>query len=107
MTTTWSPTVASYFGRVSKERILEAVSEGVSAEAAANIAGMKKQAMAEAAAQRLAGTGWLPQLLRTGSAIAPASAARTGHVSASRQAPQRRAPGSAYPRTPRERGTCS
>ena len=56
---------ASYFGRVSKERIIEAVREGVSAEAAGNIAGMKKQAMAEAAEQRLAGTGWLPQLLRT------------------------------------------
>jgi ParB family chromosome partitioning protein len=73
MTTTWSPTVDSYFGRVSKERILEAVSEAVSKEAAANIAGLKKQAMAEAAAQRLAGTGWLPQLLRTGSALVPAT----------------------------------
>jgi ParB family chromosome partitioning protein len=69
MTTTWSPTVDSYFGRVSKERILEAVSEAVSKEAATNIAGLKKQAMAEAAAQRLAGTGWLPQLLRTGTAV--------------------------------------
>jgi ParB family chromosome partitioning protein len=67
MTATWTPTVASYFGRVSKERILEAVGEGVSPEAATNIATMKKQAMAEAAEQRLAGTGWLPPLLRTGS----------------------------------------
>ncbi len=68
MTATWTPTVASYFGRVSKERIVEAVREGVSAEAAANIAGMKKLAMAEAAERRLAETGWLPELLRTGSA---------------------------------------
>jgi ParB family transcriptional regulator, chromosome partitioning protein len=45
------------------------VREGVSAEAAANVAGMKKLAMAAAAAQRLAGTGWLPELLRTGSAV--------------------------------------
>jgi hypothetical protein len=36
--------------------------------AANNIAGMKKQAMAEAAEQRLAGTGWRPELLRTGPA---------------------------------------
>lgn len=43
--------------------------EGVSAEAAANIAGMKKLAMAEAAERRLAGTGWLEKLLRTGSVI--------------------------------------
>ena len=42
--------------------------EGVSAEAAANIAGMKKPAMADAAERRLGGTGWLPELLRTGSA---------------------------------------
>jgi ParB family chromosome partitioning protein len=69
MTTTWTPTAASYFGRVSKERITEAVREGVSVEAARNIATMKKQAMAEAAAQRLAGTGWLPELLRTGPMI--------------------------------------
>jgi ParB family transcriptional regulator, chromosome partitioning protein len=65
MTATWRPTVASYFGRVSKERIAEAVREGVSAEAAANIAGMKKLAMAEAAERRLGGTGWLPEMLRT------------------------------------------
>ena len=38
------------FGRVSKERIIEAVREGVSVEAASNIAG----------------TGWLPELLRNG-----------------------------------------
>ena len=68
MTATWTPTAANYFGRVSKERIVEAVREGVSVEAAANIAGMKKLAMAETAERRLAGTGWLPELLRTGSA---------------------------------------
>jgi ParB family transcriptional regulator, chromosome partitioning protein len=68
MTMVWTPTVASYFGRVSKERILEAVREGVSKEAAENIAKMKKQAMAEAAEKRLAGTGWLPELLRVPSA---------------------------------------
>jgi ParB family chromosome partitioning protein len=69
MTATWTPTVAGYFGRVSKERIVEAVREAVSVEAAANIAGMKKLAMAEAAERRLAGTGWLPELLRTRSIV--------------------------------------
>jgi ParB family transcriptional regulator, chromosome partitioning protein len=73
MTATWTPTAANYFGRVSKERIADAMREGVSAEAAANIAGMKKLAMAEAAERRLAGTGWLPELLRTGAAIEPAT----------------------------------
>ncbi|WP_426422550.1 ParB/RepB/Spo0J family partition protein [Bradyrhizobium genosp. A] len=66
MTATWTPTVESYFGRVSKERIVEAVREGVSVEAAANLMDMKKLAMAEAAERRLGGTGWLPELLRTG-----------------------------------------
>jgi ParB family chromosome partitioning protein len=75
MTTTWTPTVESYFGRVSKERIVEAVREGVSVEAAANMMDMKKLAMAEAAERRLAGTGWLPELLRTGSTAIPDVAA--------------------------------
>jgi ParB family transcriptional regulator, chromosome partitioning protein len=39
----WQPTTATYLGRVSKDRILEAVHEGVSAEAAQAIAGLKKQ----------------------------------------------------------------
>jgi ParB family transcriptional regulator, chromosome partitioning protein len=60
----WQPTVTSYLGHVSKERILEAVQEGVSPDAAKRIAGMKKAAMAEAAAQLLAGRNWLPPLLR-------------------------------------------
>jgi ParB family transcriptional regulator, chromosome partitioning protein len=60
----WQPTAASYFGRVSKERIVEAVREGASDRAAENIARMKKQAMAEAAEAALAGKGWLPALLK-------------------------------------------
>jgi ParB family chromosome partitioning protein len=65
MTAYWQPTAASYFGRVSKERIVGAVREGVSDQAAQKIAGMKKQAMAEAAEGTLAGKGWLPAVLRT------------------------------------------
>ncbi|MBB5048539.1 ParB family chromosome partitioning protein [Rhodopseudomonas rhenobacensis] len=64
MRTQWTPTAESYFGRVSKERILEAVREGVSKEAADNLASMKKQAMAEQAEKRLQGRGWLPPILR-------------------------------------------
>ncbi|HRD45109.1 MAG TPA: chromosome partitioning protein ParB, partial [Caulobacter sp.] len=58
-------TAASYFGRVSKARVLEAVEEGVSKPDADRIAGMKKADMAEAAETLLAGKGWLPPLLRT------------------------------------------
>lgn len=65
MTAHWLPTVRTYLGRVTKAHILAAVREAVGDEAADRIAGMKKQAMAEAAEQLLAGTGWLPSLLRT------------------------------------------
>jgi ParB family transcriptional regulator, chromosome partitioning protein len=64
MTAYWQPTAASYFGRVSKERIAQAVREAVSAQAADNIGRMKKQAMAEAAVAAIAGKGWLPPILR-------------------------------------------
>jgi ParB family chromosome partitioning protein len=65
MTAHWTPTVRTYLGRVTKAHILAAVREAVSDEAADRIAGMKKQPMAEAAEQLLAGTGWLPALMRT------------------------------------------
>ena len=60
LSATWQPTVRSYFGRVPKPRVLEAVREAVGEEAAARLDGMKKQPMAEAAEQLVAGTGWLP-----------------------------------------------
>jgi ParB family transcriptional regulator, chromosome partitioning protein len=65
MAATWTPTVANYLGRVSKERIAEAVREGASAQAAANIAQLKKGDMAAMAEDFLKGKGWLPELLRT------------------------------------------
>ncbi|MGY4486114.1 hypothetical protein ACVWWR_005305 [Bradyrhizobium sp. LM3.2] len=65
MTGYWRPTVRSYLGRVTKARILEAVCDGVSGEAAERMADMKKVDMAEAAQQLLAATDWLPAVLRT------------------------------------------
>lgn len=67
MTASWTPTVRTYLGRVTKAHIIAAVREAVSDEAADRIADMKKQPMAETAEQLLAGTGWLPPLLRTAS----------------------------------------
>ncbi|RRD26812.1 ParB/RepB/Spo0J family partition protein [Brucellaceae bacterium VT-16-1752] len=64
MTAHWTPTVSAYLGRVTKAHILAAVREAAGDEAAERIATMKKQVMAEAAEQLLAGTGWLPPLLR-------------------------------------------
>lgn len=60
----WTPTVTSYLGRVTKDRIGEAVREAVSDEAAARISGLRKPDMAAEAEMLLAGTGWLPNLLR-------------------------------------------
>ncbi len=69
MTAYWSATTASYLGRVIKTRIVEAVSEGVSPEAAERIKPLKKGEMADQAEQLLSGTGWLPVLLRKPEAI--------------------------------------
>lgn len=61
----WTPTVDGYLGRVTKAHILEAVTDGVSEDAARRIADKKKPDMAQEAEQLLAGTGWLPAALRT------------------------------------------
>jgi ParB family chromosome partitioning protein len=69
----WQPTAERYLGRVPKARILEAVREGVSEQEAANIAGLKKDAMILHAERLLAGTGWLPEVLRTAAPPSPAA----------------------------------
>ncbi len=65
MTAYWKPTAARYLDRVTKAHVLAAVTEGVSGEAAGRIAGLKKPDMVAAAEPLLAGTVWLPALLRT------------------------------------------
>jgi ParB family transcriptional regulator, chromosome partitioning protein len=65
MTAWWTPTKDSFLRRVPKKLVLEAVTEGVSAQAAENLASLKKEALADSAEQRLAGTGWLPVFLRS------------------------------------------
>lgn len=64
MTHWWQPTAANYLGRESKAVILEAVTECVSANAAANLATLKKGDMAAQAEERIAGKGWLSALMR-------------------------------------------
>ncbi|MDE8347800.1 MAG: DNA-binding protein, partial [Acidocella sp.] len=61
----WAPTAENYLGRVTKARILEAVREAKGDQAAQRLEGLKKGDMAEAAEQILAGSGWLPEPLRT------------------------------------------
>lgn len=59
----WTPTQSSYLNHVSKARIAEVVSTAVSPEAATPLAAMKKGDAAATAELRLAGTGWLPEVL--------------------------------------------
>lgn len=61
----WSPTVDGYLGRVTKARILQAVTEAKGEAAADRIAHLKKGDMAAEAERLLAGSGWLPEPLRT------------------------------------------
>lgn len=74
----WRPTARSYFGRVPKARILEAVREAASEEAVERMRDMKKEPMAEAAEALVVGTGWLPALLRTPEAAPETMVAETG-----------------------------
>ena len=61
----WMPTADNYLGRVTKAQILEAVREAKGDDAVDRIAHLKKGDMATAAEKLLAGTGWLPDVLRT------------------------------------------
>ena len=61
----WTPTVETYLGRVTKSRILEAVREGKGEREAQLIDHLKKSDMAKEAERLLAGSGWLPEPLRT------------------------------------------
>jgi len=61
----WSPTATNYFGRVTKARIVEAVREAKGEAAAQLIEPLKKSAMAVRAEELLAGSGWIPEPLRT------------------------------------------
>jgi ParB family chromosome partitioning protein len=61
----WSPTADNYFGRVTKARIVEAVREARGDTAAQLIEHLKKGEMAARAEELLAGSGWIPEPLRT------------------------------------------
>ena len=73
----WAPTVDTYLGRVTKARILQAVREAKGEHAAQLIDHLKKGEMAEKAATLLAGSGWLPEPLRTPGRVMPAAVETT------------------------------
>ena len=61
----WTPTIENYLGRVTKARILAAVRDAKGARAGDRIEHLKKGEMAGQAEELLAGSGWLPEPLRT------------------------------------------
>jgi ParB family chromosome partitioning protein len=76
MAVNWAPTADNYLGRVTKARIVEAVREARGDASAERLNGCKKVEMVERAEVLLAGTGWLPEPLRTpGQAIVFAAGA--------------------------------
>lgn len=64
MSAHWTPTVESYFGKITKARILAAVREAKGEATAQMIDHLKKSDMAIEAERLLQGTGWLPEPLR-------------------------------------------
>jgi len=78
MAANWTPT-----GRVTKARIVDAVREVRGDASADRIAHLKKAEMAERAEALLAGTGWLPEPLRTpGQAMGAVEQDDIGHTEA-------------------------
>jgi len=60
----WEPTPEGYLSHVPKAQIVEALKEAGPELAGGGVEAMKKDALVTAAASRLAGTRWLPELLR-------------------------------------------
>lgn len=60
----WEPSGMNYLRHVPKSQVLEAVTQAVSAEAAAALAKLKKDELVVQAETLIAGRRWLPQVLR-------------------------------------------
>ncbi|NVN09805.1 ParB/RepB/Spo0J family partition protein [Nguyenibacter vanlangensis] len=89
----WKPTVDNFLGRVTKARILQAVSQAKGQRAADRIEHLKKGDMAAEAETLLADTAWLPDPLRTpGRAVvaepAPESVAEEAAEQSSEKLPE-------------------
>ncbi|UWQ95500.1 ParB/RepB/Spo0J family partition protein [Rhodobacteraceae bacterium M385] len=61
----WGVSADTYLGRVTKARILKTVRDAKGDDAAARLVGLKKPEMVAAAEELLAGSRWLPEVLRT------------------------------------------
>lgn len=61
----WQPTADNYLSKIGKSRLLELLREIGANDAASALTQVKKATLAKEVERRLAGTGWLPSLLRT------------------------------------------
>jgi ParB family transcriptional regulator, chromosome partitioning protein len=61
----WTPTGESFLGRVKKDQILETIGEGTSETNFEDLRKMKKGELVAAAERRLAGSRWLPEILKS------------------------------------------
>lgn len=60
----WTPTATGYFTSLPKAEILKVVRDAASAEVAKPLELLKKVNLAKSAEEKVAGTGWLPTVLR-------------------------------------------
>lgn len=68
----FTATAANYTGRASKKLVVQALTEAGKAKDADTLLTLKKNVLADTAAERLAGTGWVPELIRTPARPKPA-----------------------------------
>jgi ParB family chromosome partitioning protein len=61
----WTPTGENYLGRVKKDQILEAISQGTGETNLEELRKLKKPELVAAAEVRLSGTRWLPEILKS------------------------------------------
>ena len=64
MASWWQPNADTYLGAVPKALAIEAVAEACGKDVAASLVSLKSAAVVAEAGKKLAGTGWLPKLLR-------------------------------------------
>jgi len=78
----FTATPENYTGRASKKLVIQALAEAGKAPDAADLATTKKDALADLAAKRLAGTGWVPAIIRTPARPKPEAPESEGAASA-------------------------
>ena len=61
----WTPTGERYLGRVKKEEILRVIGDGTSETNFEDLRKLKKGELVAAAERRLAGSRWLPEILKS------------------------------------------